>query len=396
MTEPTPPNANRTADTSQSLVPTGARSAPLTKGQKTFARLIQKVEKLRHDITETREEFRALLALYGAQIRPRELLVRERTMALIRALHPQVRNPKVGSPAVRDDLKEVIFELFDQLESLSNPGQPIDPELDAIHRDLSGESFSEMQKELQREDYEDMKEELQEQFDLAGIKVDLSSLDPNLPPEQLQARVEEIDRLITEATARGDEKTGKKRSSKGQPSKKTKAEQAAELQATSLNRLYRQLARLLHPDLESDPVQRQRKEEAMKRLTIAYKAGDLHALLGLELEWIEQSGGDLANLTEEKLAIYNGILKEQVEELDRELTSIPWHPNFAPLRAYSTPYQPLRRWQCDGIVESLDQSVTALDKTLTDLAGPKAAKVAHGLVMQARRAQPDPRLYREF
>ena len=47
----------------------------------------------------------------------------------------------------------------------------------------------------------------------------------------------------------------------------------------------RKLAKELHPDLECDPAEREKKSRVMQEITAAYARGDLHALLQLELEW---------------------------------------------------------------------------------------------------------------
>ncbi len=53
----------------------------------------------------------------------------------------------------------------------------------------------------------------------------------------------------------------------------------------NLKSLYKQLAKVLHPDLETDPESKLQKEEWMKRLTSAHALGDLRELLSIEFEW---------------------------------------------------------------------------------------------------------------
>ena len=58
----------------------------------------------------------------------------------------------------------------------------------------------------------------------------------------------------------------------------------------------------------------------MKRLNAAHAARDLHAMLKMEIEWITQEGTDASRLSDEKLAVYNSVLEEQV---DFGITSLP-------------------------------------------------------------------------
>jgi hypothetical protein len=76
----------------------------------------------------------------------------------------------------------------------------------------------------------------------------------------------------------------------------------------------------LHPDRETDPQERERKNALMQRVNQAYSKNSLLQLLELqlELEHIDQSA--INNLSEDRLKHYNKILKEQVKELDRSFS----------------------------------------------------------------------------
>src|SRR5439155_24603602 len=80
--------------------------------------------------------------------------------------------------------------------------------------------------------------------------------------------------------------------------------------------IYKQLARVLHPDLERDNERQKEKVQLMQELTEAYRQKDLHTLLRLEMQWIENEGGHLDRLTEEKLSVYVEVLQGQVQGLE--------------------------------------------------------------------------------
>lgn len=90
----------------------------------------------------------------------------------------------------------------------------------------------------------------------------------------------------------------------------------------SLREVYRRLVVALHPDLEPDPRERERKTELMQRVNAAYSQKNLLQLLELqlELEHIDQSHID--NIGEDRLKHYNKILKQQLAELDEEIREI--------------------------------------------------------------------------
>jgi hypothetical protein len=57
-----------------------------------------------------------------------------------------------------------------------------------------------------------------------------------------------------------------------------------------------------------------------------------------ELEWIRREEGCLGRMSEEKLAIYNSVLKEQTISLERELNEMLQHPRYQPLVVLDGPF----------------------------------------------------------
>ncbi|MGB7987831.1 MAG: J domain-containing protein [Candidatus Methylophosphatis roskildensis] len=88
----------------------------------------------------------------------------------------------------------------------------------------------------------------------------------------------------------------------------------------SLRDVYRKLARSLHPDRETDPVENQRKNELMQRANDAYDKGNLLQLLELQIEFIDS--GHLAQTSPAQLKHYSKILKGQLSELEFKLQSV--------------------------------------------------------------------------
>lgn len=78
------------------------------------------------------------------------------------------------------------------------------------------------------------------------------------------------------------------------PSGRTKAalererlrQETEEAKARDFKSLYKQLAKVLRPDLETDPVLKAHKEVSMKRSTTARANGDLRDMLAIEMEWL--------------------------------------------------------------------------------------------------------------
>ncbi|HQL50983.1 MAG TPA: hypothetical protein PLR91_07305 [Kiritimatiellia bacterium] len=165
----------------------------------------------------------------------------------------------------------------------------------------------------------------EELFLETGVRFDLSGLRSDMSEDEAMAH---LANLLDDHPQ--NPKNRKK--TKRQQDKEAKEKLAAEARAKNINTVYRQLARLFHPDLEQDPELKSKKERLMKELTAAYEAGDLHTILGLELRWLQNNDGDISRLSDDKLQAYTAALEEQSTEIEAEICVLAHHPRFAPLR----------------------------------------------------------------
>ncbi|HRR33929.1 MAG TPA: hypothetical protein P5026_07525 [Kiritimatiellia bacterium] len=122
-----------------------------------------------------------------------------------------------------------------------------------------------------------------------------------------------------------------RKKSRRQQAKEAQEKLAAEARAKNINTVYRQLARLFHPDLEQDPELKSKKEQLMKELTAAYEAGDLHTILMLELRWLQNNDGDISRLSDDKLRAYTVALEKQSDDIQAEISTLVYHPRYIPL-----------------------------------------------------------------
>lgn len=91
------------------------------------------------------------------------------------------------------------------------------------------------------------------------------------------------------------------------------------MKASSINKLFRKLARLLHPDRETDESAREEKNRLMAELIQARNTNDIPALFSLYAKHVgeaplQELGGDLASVTE--------LLQRQYEQLCRQRNEI--------------------------------------------------------------------------
>lgn len=90
----------------------------------------------------------------------------------------------------------------------------------------------------------------------------------------------------------------------------------------SVRDLFRKLASALHPDRESDPVERARKTSLMQRANMAYAANDLLGLLELQCEIDQVARADLDLLGDDSIRQYNRILQEQLDEIEHDIMAM--------------------------------------------------------------------------
>lgn len=334
---------------------------PLSKSQRAFNRLVTKVEELRIGLDCEIHRLDKVLAYYGEHIHPRLQRQTELRKELVRALAPFLDGNRLKQKSERKTLRMVIAE---QINEIAGEQRTLtDEDLQAVFKRVHGVDFG----RVEQEEMEEMRSAMEEMFDELGIGIDLSDLRPDMSEEELAAKAAEMEERIQQ---KAEEEEGAfrprgNRKTKRQLEKEERARQAEQLRNKSIASIYKQLAKVLHPDLEPDAERKQAKGTLMQELTAAYRNNDLHTLLRLELEWIQREEGDVERLTEEKLSIYNQVLKEQVSELERELAELPYHPRYQPIVVSAGPFGIRLRTENPAEMRWLDETISGMEASIT-------------------------------
>jgi hypothetical protein len=334
---------------------------PLTKAQLAFNRLVKRIEVLRRQVAVETEDWEAGMRFYAAELHPLEAGLFAARKVFARALARLLAQPNL----LKRHQRKAVLELAGvQLSHLvDREGEALEDDLQELFRLVEGTSI----KEALAEDREAERRLFEADFAAMGVDIDLSKLRPGMDPDALKAALDEAKAKIFAA----DEGPGPG-ARRVSPARAAREREKEELRQKDIGQLYKRLAKLLHPDLESDPALRAQKESAMKDLTTAYKANDLHALLRIELEWIRNAGMEAARLTDERLKLYNDVLREQVEQLEAELQTLPLHPRYHPLRRYVDPYVGVRGMDRKGAKRDLVQNARHLKESAAALSGADA------------------------
>ena len=302
-------------------------SKKLTKAQDRFNKLTDRIEKLEKDIVQKEEMLHKILDHFTKNIDP--LLEKEakNKIQLAFLVEEKMLSAKLSKKA-QAQAQEVILYLLNEafVHIIAN-----EDEIALYNRfsDLSYDDEKEMEMAF-------MKAEIDAMFTQQGIDIDLKNI--NFENE------EEVAKLMGEFHEKMQKKQLEdKQKEFERPKKKTKKEierekiekAKIEAQNKSLKSIYISLSKALHPDTESDPEEKSKKEEIMKEVTVAYQEKNFPLLLQLEMEWIHKTSEHLNKLSDDKLNIYIEILLDRERELQIEQYKLQQHPRFQKVHDYA-------------------------------------------------------------
>ncbi|CAK8712444.1 hypothetical protein GCAAIG_01755 [Candidatus Electronema halotolerans] len=299
----------------------------LSKGQKRFNSLIKRLEtkrKLLQRWQETVPVYRQRVlteydALYDEYNEQRADLVR-----LFDAAYPK----KMFTKTDKRKLKHLIRSITEELISYDVEG------MKDIYNKYSEVDFDSIDKETDEQVGQMMKAMFEE---MMGVEID-DDVDVS-SPEKFQAALQEKLAEQEEQERLAEEKRRKRKKSARQLAKEARIEQEEQNISKSIQEVYRKLAASLHPDLETDLEEKERKTKLMQQVNVAYKEKNLLRLLELQLELEHIDQEHLNGLAEEKIQYFNKILQNQLKELEEEIHLVEYQAKtvsgcmpFAPLK----------------------------------------------------------------
>jgi hypothetical protein len=333
----------------------------LSKNQITFNRLIKNVERLQKEILTETEKLDKLLLLYNEKLPTLEKGVAECQIKIAKKIASTTKTIKYGKRQL-ENIGVVIVELLDNAFEVVEP----DEEAEKLYDAYAEESYQE-EKNFQIDQMREAMEEMLRQK--MGIDVDFSDLDDS--PESFARLQQKIQEELSNKKAEEPKKEKKK--TKKQLEKELQQAQEEAMKLKSVRSIYISLAKVLHPDTESDPADKLLKEELMKKLTVAYQEKDLPTLLKLEMEWVAAEYHDVDKLSDEKLKLYISSLKDQVNELEDEKYTILRHPRYQAISDLVMYSEPTAIRELNNRVSQTKVQKQALEELLADfsVANPK-------------------------
>jgi hypothetical protein len=281
--------------------------AGLSKAQKRFNSLIKKLDKQKASLVEWSESIPHIQHYAANEYEPLFVEYRALETQHLRLLDAAHSNPAFKKPE-RRKLSHLIREVAASL--ITGEG---DEDLKEIYNRHSDADYDEEQRAMEASAGEYIKSMMEDMLGMDLRHVDTSS------PEKLQEFLQ--DQMQAERAER-EARQAKRKKSKKQVALEAQHEAERIRIKQSIQEIYRKLATQLHPDREPDPAERERKTRLMQEVNQAYGKKDLLALLELQLQAEQIDQSHINQIAEDRLESYNRLLKEQSDELQREIAEI--------------------------------------------------------------------------
>lgn len=295
----------------------------LSKNQQTFNKLTKRIETLESEIITENEKLSQLLVIHGKEITPLQTKVAHLRIKLAEALAETIPGNKFTKKQIENIREVIVVQCLDAFNYIEpNPQQ---------------EAFYDTWADIPyKEEIYVQTEETKEMFaeyisDMFGMDVDMDDIENS--PEGF-ARFKAKMKEQFEQSGQGQQQPNFKKSKKQQAREDAFLAEES-IKAKNIRSIYIALAKVMHPDTETDESLKAEKEEIMKKVTAAYELKDLPALLKLEIEWVHKTSEHLERLTDDKLKIYISALRQQVSELESERNSLHLHPRYAAIIDYA-------------------------------------------------------------
>ena len=312
-------------------VGTSKEKAVQSKAQKEFNRLTKKIENTEKEIKEFNDVAEKLQQRVAREMRPLTVQLAQLQAQVVR-IYDRAHDSKDFKKAEKKKLAHLIqtlaFDLID-MEGIED--------LKAIYDKYDKEGYDAVNEEMEQAQL-DMAKQMASQM----LGIDLSDVDlkdPEKMREFLQQKMQEQEAAEEERQQVAAERRAKKPKTERQQALEAKREEETRNITKSVRTLYMDLVKAFHPDRELDEAEKARKTEIMQRVTQAYEASDLLALLRLQLEFDRIDQDHLETLADDQLRYYNKILKDQAQDLESELYAIQermGRMSGSPFGVYST------------------------------------------------------------
>lgn len=286
-----------------------AAARPASPEHKRFQTLLGKIDKARQRLQAWQEQLPLFAQAHAARVAPLEAELKTARRAWAFELEA-LQGAQRWSKADAATLSEMICDICGALLEAG--------------RDADGEPDAELKALYNRHAEVDF--DTEDQMHLDSFKAMLETVggldlgdEPIESAEELMQRARA--RMADQTRQAQEARPHKSRKAPRQTAAQKRAEEDAKRISQTVREVYRKLASALHPDRVHATVpaaERATRTALMQRANTAYEAGDLLALLELQLQIEQVDLAHAANVAAEQVRHFNKVLAEQLRELEAE------------------------------------------------------------------------------
>lgn len=333
---------------------------------KEFNDLTAKIEKLKEQIRVKNLEMDKCLSLWVSEGLPEFKELTNYRFQFVQKLFHYYNTNQIKSNNDRETLIDMILMSIGLLKHYREITEP-ETLVEFENKVMASKGF-----EIEESSLDFAVEALENQLELLGVETELDIrelLRKGASMKDINAALgKEIQEKLNEQENLQSKKTPTSRKSK------TKKVSMADMVSKNITELYRQLARIFHPDLEIDLEKKKIKEKLMIQLNLAYESKNLYGMLQLEINWFEKTQEQLLQLPEEKIRIFIHSLKEQIKILRNDLNHIPYQKKYSILQFIGSPKPIYSITSYRIIMKEFSIEVSQLKETVNMLNQPKGLK----------------------
>lgn len=296
----------------------------LNKNQNIFNSLTKRINQLELEILNEEKKLSNLLDFQIKKLRPLLFENAKLRLNLAFALGNSVNLINYSKSQI-ENIREVIVSLSSQSFLLVDPTE----EEELFFNEWSKVTYSDEMEIQNKIEKEEISKKLSKKYD-----IEINPDDFDTTPEGLASFQAKLNEDYEKRNYYKEDLKSKKKT-KREIKKEEDLKEEENIKSRSIRSVYIMLAKVLHPDAETNPILKVSKEEIMKKVTSAYEQKDLPTLLKLEMEWVNKESVYLEKLNANKLESYINLLRERVSVLEKEKLSLYTNPRYASLSKYS-------------------------------------------------------------
>jgi hypothetical protein len=342
----------------------GSQDKILSKEQKKFNELLDKIKTMKQNIVEMRVINANFHKQADALIAPVQKKNLEANQNLILALDKVIAIHKLTKKQYHKFGSIMKAELEDILSRVDGSTAPNVLIFKDLYKKYAKMSYEDRQKQMMREVNQMTGGMFESMFGF-----DINDLVENMnDPEKMEAYMAEKMREQHEAQhaeqqARA-EKQAERQANKPKNAAQLKKEAAEKEMSKTTKQIYMDLVKNFHPDQEQDEKEILRKTAIMQEVVAAYQEDNFIKLLELQMTLLENRENSFSKLDDKQLKHFTKVLQEQLRTLRYEYQQVSPNPSNNPYHQLFDEQEWLRKLKVERAAAQLEQQVKQFENTI--------------------------------